>query len=99
MPKRYVLLQGESRLSKAEAKSVEASLERRYGDLKVIQVEENSSALIVKTDVFTARALRNGGRLAGPGGASLVPVLTSGAIGKLKRRAAEAGANGEIHER
>lgn len=82
-----------------DARSLKSILENRFGNIKVITVDGNPRSLIVRTDAPTARILRSEGEISGPEGIKLIPLLTSGAIGKLKRRAMEAGANGKIHER
>lgn len=78
-------------ITESEFKSLAARLEGAYGGAKVIQVAGNPRAVIVKTTVGTARQFREPGRSPVIGGKRLVPVLTSGAIGNLKRRANEAG--------
>lgn len=98
MPKRYVLLMAEAPLSEDDARGLESILGNRFGEVKVIAVDNNPRALIVKTTEPISRALRDEDGVMGPGGTKLRPTLTSGAIGKLKKRAAEASANGKIHE-
>lgn len=80
------------RLSKA--------LEGRYGKTKVIAVKGAPKAVVVKTTETVAPLLREWGDGLRAGDKRLTPVLTSGGIGKLKRRAtstAETGI-GQIHE-
>lgn len=86
-------------LSDAERKEIGTALERRHGEVKVIAVEGNRRAVIVKTSADVASLLRGEGMVPSVGRKRLVPILTSGAVGKLKRRASEAAANGEVSER
>ena len=98
MPRRYVLFMADAPLSAADVKSLKGALEDRYAGLKVILVEGSPRAVIVRTDEPTSRALRDD-VFSAPGAARITPVLTSGVIGKLKRRVEEAAANGKVHER
>ena len=82
-PKRYVLLLSDTELRKADIETVEKALAGMYGGAKGIQVPENGKALIVKTNIEVAKAIRDRGEFS-IGGSLLRPVLTSGAIGKLK---------------
>jgi hypothetical protein len=97
--KRYVLLLAEGDLTESERRQLAEVLAKGYGQSKLIPVQGNPRAVIVKTTNETAPRLRN----LPPGfaiqGKRLTPALTSGAIGKLKRRAALAAANGKVHER
>jgi len=97
--KRYVLLASEEALTEGERKELAGILERRYGKAKLIAVEGNPKAVIIKTTSQTAPLLRDLTPRLTIHGKRLTPVLTSGAIGKLKRRAAPAAANGKVHER
>jgi len=97
--KRYVLFTAEEALSEGEGRQLAEILERRYGKVKVIPVDGNPRAVIVKTTNRTAPLLRALDPKLTVHGKSLTTVLTSGAIGKLKRRAAPAVANGKVHER
>jgi hypothetical protein len=72
-------------------KGLKAILERRFSGLKVIALEANPRAIILRGDESMARALRSEGGMNISGGTRLEPRFTSGAIGKLKRAAAEAG--------
>ncbi|MDE1857660.1 MAG: hypothetical protein KGI26_01145 [Thaumarchaeota archaeon] len=96
-PKRYVLFIGDSSCSGSE-RDLEEYFSLRYGPVKLISVDGNPRALIVRTTGPVAEQLK--GRRDGftVGGARLVPVLTSGAVGNLKRRAREEGSNGQVHE-
>ncbi|MDG6991046.1 MAG: hypothetical protein JRM99_06455 [Nitrososphaerota archaeon] len=75
------------------------TLEGTYGPVKVFGVEGNPRAVIVKTDVHNSTLMRERGDAFGVGGKKLSPVLTSGAVGNLKRRAREGDSNGTLHER
>lgn len=96
--KRYVLLIADSELSKKEVAELGAVLEGRLGKVKVFEVKGNPRAVVVRTTNASAPLLRGEGRPLVAGGKRLEPVLTSGAIGKLKKRAEEAAANGQVHE-
>lgn len=89
----------EAPLSLADVRATKATLESRFGELKVITVDVNPKALIVRADEPSVRLLRRDGLVSVAGGVRLTPVLTSGVIGKLKKRAAGAAANGKVHER
>jgi hypothetical protein len=71
---------------------------KRFGEVKVIQVAQSPRFVILKTTDRVAARLKEvkGGVVVQ--GKRLVPVLTSGAVGNLKRRAAGRGANGQVHE-
>lgn len=98
MAKRYVLFLSESELSEGEAEEFAAALEARRWKAKVILPKDCPRALIVKTTTEYAPLMRSGEEAFAPGGKRLKAVLTSGAVGNLKRRAAEATANGQVHE-
>ena len=98
MPRRYLLLLSSAALTSAEFRELGAAWEGRFGGVKVIAVGGNPKAVIVRMDGPSAIALRDQGEVRGPGGIRLTPVLSSGVIGKLKRRATEARGNGKIHE-
>jgi hypothetical protein len=89
--KRYVLLFAESPLSPNDLKGLKAMLERRFGETKVVELKANPRAIILRGDESMAKDIRSEGGMTISGGVRLEPRLTSGAIGKLKRRAAEAG--------
>jgi hypothetical protein len=76
-------------LSDRETKELERILERRHGKLKLIQDKGNDRAVIVKTTNVVAPQLRQQSGKIRLGKKEVVAVLTSGAIGKLKRRASE----------
>jgi hypothetical protein len=86
-PKRYVLLLSEDELTDADRKGLATALEAKYGRVKVIPVEGNPRAVIVKTTNTAAPLLREAGAEPAGGGPPLRTVLTSGSIGKLKSRA------------
>jgi hypothetical protein len=98
MAKRYVLFLADEDLSAAERKELRRTLEERYPGAKVIEVERNPRAIILKTTNAVAPLLRVPGAEPSVGGKKLKPVLTSGAVGNLKRRASEGRANGQVHE-
>jgi hypothetical protein len=98
MSKRYVLLVADSDVSESERKELAAILEARHGRVKLVAIEGNPRAVIVKTTEDIARLIRNPGEGLTVRGKRLVSVLTSGAVGKLKRRASEAPTNGQVHE-
>jgi hypothetical protein len=99
MAKRYVLLLADAGVSESERKELATVLEERHGRVKLIAVEGNPRAVIVKTNNEVAPLLRDPQRELVVGGKRLVAVLTSGGVGKLKRRASEAANNGKVHER
>ena len=85
--KRYVLVQAEGRLSPGGLETLTKMLEQRHGSLGLTLVDSESTSLIVKTDVAGAQGVRDSLRDATFGGTRVRSVLTSGNIGKLKRRA------------
>jgi len=97
--KRYVLLTSTEALTEDDRKLLAEVLEKRYGKTKLIAVGGNPKAVIVKTNNNIAPRLRGLEPALSIQGKMLTSVLTSGAIGKLKRRATPAAANGKIHER
>ena len=84
--KRYVLLMANADLSDAEMRDLAAILKERHGEVKLISVNENPRAIIVKTTNYVAPSLR-GDLVLAASGKRLVSVSTSGAVGNLKRRA------------
>jgi hypothetical protein len=91
-----VLLVADADLSAEETKGLAELLQRRHGHVKLIFVDGNARAVIVKTTNAVAPLLRAPeGRLTA-GGKALKPVLTSGAVGKLKRRASETARHGQV---
>ena len=101
LAKRYVLLLAGGDLSEGELKELGRILEQRHGKLKLIQVQGNRRAVIVKTTNIVAPVFREQGGRMTIGGKELVAVLTSGAIGKLKKRASwsETQGHGQVPER
>ncbi len=99
MAKRYVLFMADDELEDRSGKELAVFLQNRVGPVKVILLRENPRALIVKTDGPGASTLRSGDAISF-GGRNLTPVLTSGAIGKLKRRALGGGSSrhGQVSE-
>jgi hypothetical protein len=85
-------------LSSEELMSIGKILETRYGKVKMIPLKENPNAVVVKTDNEIAPILRESEWGLVIGRRRIKAILTSGAIGKLKRRASDAAANGEVHE-
>ena len=86
-------------LADSDRKRLGEILEKRYGMMKLIAVEGNPTAFIVKTTTEVAPQLRSLDPALSVRGKSVKSVLTSGAIGKLKKRATAAEANGKVHER
>lgn len=72
----------------------------RHGKAKVIPVVGNRRAVIVKTTSDAAGPMRERSGSLKLGGKPLAAVLTSGAIGKLKKRAkaSAVATDGQVHE-
>lgn len=85
-PKRYVLIQAEGRLSQEGLSTLTRMLEQRHGSLGMTLVDSERTSLIVKTDRAVAEAIRESLAAATFDGTRVKTVLTSGNIGKLKRR-------------
>ena len=98
MSKRYVLLVAEGPLSESELKTLRSVVERRHPGDKLIEVQGNPRAVIVRTTNLIAPSFRTAEGALTVGGKRLRSVLTSGAVGNLKRRATGAGTNGQVHE-
>ena len=96
MSKRYVLFLGSANLSEEDLRMFSDFIRGRHPEAKVIPIRENPRAVIVKTTNEVVPLLRDTGSGLKVGETDLVSVLTSGAIGNLKRRASAAGANGEV---
>jgi hypothetical protein len=94
-----VLLLANADLSEAERRELSGMLESRHGKVKVISVEDNPRAVIVKTTNEVAPQLRSSEEPLMVRGKALTAVLTSGAIGKLKRQASGAQAHGQVPQR
>jgi hypothetical protein len=96
--KRYVLLRSESTLEEV-AQDLIVFLQGRIGAVKLMEIEGEVHFTIVKTDVLGASALKDLRPGFAIGRHWVIPILTSGAVGNLKRRAKGARANGKVHER
>ena len=90
IPKRYVLFVADGEPTAADWKEFARILEERHGKLKPIAVEGAPRAMVIRTDNVVAPQLRAEDGLTA-GGKRVRSVLTSGSIGKLKRRAHESG--------
>lgn len=96
MSKRYVLFYANADLSEDDIRLFSEVVRDRHQMAKVIPVKGNPRAVIVRTTNEIAPVLRDlkpGIRVAG---VEFVSVLTSGAIGNLKKQASEAAANGKV---
>jgi hypothetical protein len=91
--KRYLLLSAEGELSPEDEKRLSRLLELRHEKFSLIRVRGHQDHLIVKTDSKGAGEMRELFAGVEIGGKSVRSVLTSGCIGKLKRRAAERAAS------
>jgi hypothetical protein len=96
MPKRYVLFYSKSDLSEGDLRQFSELIGKWHQDAKVIQVKGNPRAVIVRTSNEIAPGLRGARPGIRVGENELVTVLTSGAIGKLKKRASEPAVNGKV---
>jgi len=98
LAKRYVLYLADSEMDDHEVEEFGRILEKRHGRLKVIAVRGNGRAVIIKTTVEVATELREESGKISLGEKQVEAVLTSGVIGKLKRKAAESAMtrNGEV---
>jgi hypothetical protein len=91
--KRYVLLATNRNLLPEDCKNLGRLLEQRHGRITVIPVEAIANRLIIKTNAVEASAMRHTVASMEVHGVNVVSLLTSGCIGKLKRRAAESTAS------
>ncbi len=98
MAKRYVMLVADRELTSEDMKELGEILEGRYGKVKMIPLKENSKAVVIRTDNEIATMLKDPGWALVIGTKRVKPVLTSGAIVNLKRRASMAAANGQVPE-
>jgi hypothetical protein len=89
MAKRYVLYLADADLGAAEVEELGRILEGRHGRLKVIEVKGNRRAVIIRTTVGAATEMRERSGSISLREKRVAGVLTSGVIGKLKKRAAE----------
>ena len=92
--KRYILLEAERDMTPQEWMGFVHTLEQRFGKLKAIPVEGNDRALLVRTDNVNAPRIRGESPRMKIGDKRVVSILTSGSIGKLKRRAKESAERG-----
>jgi hypothetical protein len=95
--KRYVLLVSDSDLAGAEDELGEY-LEGRFGRMKLIPLKGDPRSVIVKTTAEVAARLRGRESSIVFRGGRVRTVLTSGAVGNLKRRAAGGRSIGQVHE-
>jgi hypothetical protein len=96
MPKRYVLFFAKSDLSEDDLRRFSDVVRGWHQTAKIISVKGNRKAVIVKTTNRVAPVLRNIRPGIKVSGTELVCVLTSGAIGNLKKRASEAAVDGKV---
>jgi len=96
MSKRYVLFLARSNLSEEDIRRFSEVVGKLHPTAKIIAVKGNRKALIVKTTNLVAPILRDLEPGTIPGRIGPASVLTSGAIGNLKKRASEAAANGKV---
>jgi hypothetical protein len=99
VPKRYVLLLAKDEITDRGLEELQDMLVSRYGNVKLISVKGNARAVIVKTTNEIAPLLRGPGNPLAFDGNRVEPILTSGAVGNLKRRALQAKADGQVSER
>jgi hypothetical protein len=99
--RRYVLYLADEELGDPGVQELSRILEGRHGKLKFIPVRGNGRALIVRTTPQVAAELRERSGTIQVGEIEVSTVLSSGVIGKLKRRAGESGtiADGKVPER
>jgi hypothetical protein len=95
-PKRYVLIQAEGRLPNNELSKLTRMLEQRHGSLGFTLIDSPRTSLIVKTDRAVADDIRRSFENATFGGTRVKTIMTSGNIGKLKRRAQESSATENV---
>ncbi len=96
MAKRYVLLVADQDLTEADRKELDAMLAKRHGRVKLLAVEGDPRAVIVKTTNEVAPLLREQAGEISLGGKRLESILTSGNVGKLKRRTQGTQAYGQV---
>ena len=95
-PKRYVLLLADRDLDEPEFEALGRTLEGRMGKVKLISVKGNPRAVIVRTTNSSDHLLRDAAEPLFVGGTELRPTLTSGVVGKLKRRASRGSHDGQV---
>jgi hypothetical protein len=71
-------------------------LEKRHGKVRLIEIEGDPKLIIVKTTNEVAPLLRGKKGELLIGGKRISSVLTSGAVGKLKRRRGGAQVHGKV---
>jgi hypothetical protein len=98
LPKRYVLFRADVDFTGERIELLQSVLDSRYGKVKLIMVKGNPRAVIVKTTNEVAPLLRNAEPPLELGGERIETVMTSGAVGNLKRRALGAKADGQVLE-
>jgi hypothetical protein len=96
MSKRYVLFYANVDLSEDDLRRFSEVVRGWHQTAKVISVKGNPRGVIVRTTNQIAPVLRDIKPGIRVGGVEFVSVLTSGAIGNLKKRASEAAANGKV---
>jgi hypothetical protein len=94
MAKRYVLYLADADMVEREVEELGRILENRHGRLKVIAVQGNRRAVIIRTSVEGATEMREMSGKISLGGKQVATVLSSGVIGKLKKRATESALTG-----
>jgi hypothetical protein len=101
LARRYILYLADAELGEHGVQELTRVLEARHGKLKVITVRGNGRALIVRTTPQVAAEMRDRSGTIRIGESVASTVLSSGVIGKLKRRAAGSGtkADGKVPER
>jgi len=93
--KRYLLLAADGELSSADEKQLSRLLEQRHGRFSLIRVRGSGDHFIVKTDWKSAAEMRESFSEVEIGGKRVRSVLTSGCIGKLKKRVRERAASAD----
>ena len=98
MAKRYLLYLADADLEESDVRELARVLEKRHGKVKLIAVRGNLRAVIVKTNAQGAAEIRDRSGKIRVSEKLFATMLTSGGIGKLKRRAAESetSVNGEV---
>jgi len=96
MPKRYILFYSKSDLSEDDLRRLSEVIRGWHQGARIITVKRNPRAVIIKTTNQTVTYLRDIKPGIKVGGVEFVSVLTSGAIGNLKKRASKDGANGKV---
>lgn len=83
-------------LNEEDIAKLQKSLGDWLGKTKLIEVEGNSRAIILKTTNQFTPLLRDPPRTLRAGRWTLRTELTSGAVGKLKKRARRGAADGQV---